>query len=368
MTKGRGLGYMLQLDSLRALAVAGVVVYHLGLARPWGTVRWGGAGVELFFVLSGFLITGILLAARDKIESGRESRGGAVRLFYIRRFLRIFPIYYVTLAVVAGIGIGAARSTLPWHVAYLSNVYFARHGWNGAISHLWSLSVEEQFYLVWPWLILFLPRRMLPRAVVAAIAVGPLFRLACVIAGVNEIAIEVLPFGCLDLLGFGALLAYLRWSDTPLPRWLPAAAAMALVIAVGFEIARLYDVIVGPEIVSGRIARSLFFGWVVVRGADGFKGLGGAILSLRPLAAIGRISYAIYLFHNFANELAQKFFHYALDRPYPDSIVAQRLITVGGTLAAAAVSWRYFEGPINRFKERFHAGPPPHVEPAEVMR
>jgi peptidoglycan/LPS O-acetylase OafA/YrhL len=344
-----------------------VVVYHLGLQSPWGVVRWGGAGVELFFVLSGFLITGILLNARDKIENGRETRGDAVRLFYIRRCLRIFPVYYLTLFIVAGIGIGAARPTLPWHLAYLSNVYFALHGWNGAISHLWSLSVEEQFYLLWPWLILFLPRRALPRVIAGAIAVGPLFRSICVLSGVNEIAIEVLPFGCLDLLAFGALLAYLRWTDAP-PRWLPLAAAMALPVAVALEAARLYDVAVQPEIVLGRVARGLFFGWVVMGAADGFGGLAGRILELRPLAAIGRVSYAIYLFHNFANELARKLFQYALAMPFPESPAVQRLITVGGTLAAAAISWRYFEGPINRFKERFHVPPAPLHEPAEAAR
>jgi peptidoglycan/LPS O-acetylase OafA/YrhL len=360
--------YLPQLDSLRALAVAGVVVYHLGLPSPWGVVRWGGAGVELFFVLSGFLITGILLNAREKIEAGRETRGDAVRLFYIRRCLRIFPIYYLTLFIVAGIGIGAARSTLPWHLAYLSNVYFALHGWNGAISHLWSLSVEEQFYLLWPWLILFLPRRVLPQVILGAITVGPLFRLICVALGVNEIAIEVLPFGCLDLLAFGALLAHFRRGGEPLPRWLPVAAAIALPLAVVLEVSRLYDVAVPPEIVLGRVMRGLFFGWVVARAADGFGGITGTILELKPLAAIGRVSYAIYLFHNFANELARKFFQYALAMPFPESPAVQRLITVGGTLAAAAISWRYFEGPINRFKERFHVPPTPLHEPAEAAR
>jgi peptidoglycan/LPS O-acetylase OafA/YrhL len=347
---------MRQLDSLRAFAVAGVVVYHLGVDATWARIRWGGAGVELFFVLSGFLITGILLAARDKMDAGKQSGGGAVKQFYIRRFLRIFPIYYLTLFVVAGIGIGPARPTLPWHLAYLSNVYFALRGaWNGPISHLWSLSVEEQFYLLWPWFILFLPRRALKPFILGAVLLGPLFRLACVLGGVGEIAIEVLPFGCLDLLAFGGLLAYLRHEDALPMRPLAIAAAIALPVAIACEAARLYDVFAGPEIVLGRIARGVLFGWLVARGADGFAGLGGAILNARPLAAIGRVSYAIYLFHNFAHELAVKFFYYALGRQFPESPVAGRLITVGGTLAAAAISWRYFEGPINRFKERFHS-------------
>jgi peptidoglycan/LPS O-acetylase OafA/YrhL len=356
---------MVQLDSLRAFAVAAVVLSHLGLHSDFvQRIGWGRLGVELFFVLSGYLITRILLTARTAVDEGTEPRGTAIRLFYIRRCLRIFPIYYLTLFVTAAIGIHPVRQTLLWHLSYLSNVYFSLRGaFDGPISPLWSLAVEEQFYLLWPWFILFLPRRALRSFIVATIFVGPLWRLACVALGANDIATETITFGCLDLLAIGALLAESRWSErdeAPLRRF----AFPALIVAGIALLLVAFSIGLRAELVYGRFARALVFVWIVARASEGFGGGVGKLLSFRPIAAIGRISYGIYLLHAFTPELAMKFFHYALARPYPQSAAAQHLIAVVGTVAGAAISWRYFEAPINRFKERFHAEPVAMHEPA----
>ncbi len=346
---------MPQLDSLRGLAIAGVIVSHLHFESPLLQIGWGRYGVELFFVLSGFLITGILLKAREQVDAGRRTGGAAVRQFFIRRVLRIFPIYYLTLAVTAIIGIAPVRETLGWHLLYASNIYFALRGdWNGPISHLWSLAVEEQFYLFWPWLILFLPRRWLRLAIVIAVVAGPLYRLGCVLLGANAIATESLLFGCLDGLGIGSLLAYLRWDDT-LPEWFQRAGGwIALPLVLFFQSVVIFPQLVQAELVAGRTCRAVLFGWVVQRAAAGFRGVPGAMLSFAPLAWLGRISYGLYLFHNFAFDVAQKVLHYGFRIELPPTLAVWRTTMVAGSVLMAAVSWRYFEAPINRFKERFH--------------
>src|SRR5262245_37077801 len=144
--------------------------YHLG-------INWGATGVDLFFVLSGFLITGILLACRRPLEDGLQSVGFTARRFYARRFLRIFPLYYAVLAL-ASVALTLEPAILASLWTYTFNLVGA---WKGAlsgrlISHFWSLAVEEQFYLVWPWVILLVPRRALVPLVCATIAVGPLSR------------------------------------------------------------------------------------------------------------------------------------------------------------------------------------------------
>ena len=137
--------HMPQLDGLRTLAVAAVIWSHWVPPYQFG-FEWGVMGVNLFFVLSGFLITGILLDSRaGAVRPG--DRWFAIRQFYTRRVLRIFPLFYMTLALLVLVNVRPVRQTFLWHVCYLSNVYFFRQGaWIGQISHFWSLAVEEQFY------------------------------------------------------------------------------------------------------------------------------------------------------------------------------------------------------------------------------
>src|SRR6478735_4517700 len=128
-----------QLDGLRAIAVGCVMAFHF-IPGVEQIAPLGSIGVRLFFVLSGFLITRILLASRE------QDLATATKSFYIRRSLRIFPVFYLVLAITWAMNIGPVRSTIGWHVTYLTNAYlFDRGSWHGSISHLWSLAVEEQF-------------------------------------------------------------------------------------------------------------------------------------------------------------------------------------------------------------------------------
>ncbi len=206
MNSTRPVGYLPQLDGLRTVAVGLVLVWHWlpGYALPWLD---GEFGVRLFFVMSGLLITGILLDARTKSEQGIGTRFGVLHAFYIRRALRIFPVYYATLFVTYALGFDSVCDGLAWHLTYTSNMLFALKGeWSGYALHLWALSVEEQFYLVWPWAVLFAPRRYLIGCAVGAIGIGVASKSLLLAAG-QPVAANVLTVSALDTLGIGAFFA-----------------------------------------------------------------------------------------------------------------------------------------------------------------
>ena len=135
----RNSGYMVQLDGLRAIAVSFVLLHHFySPLHDYLGGALGTYGIKLFFVLSGFLITGILLDARSLIERHEISKGFAFRQFYIRRTLRIFPAYYLILFISLVAGNPDVRSDIWWYATYTTNILVASRGWFGeATAHLW---------------------------------------------------------------------------------------------------------------------------------------------------------------------------------------------------------------------------------------
>lgn len=362
--------YMIQLDALRALAVFAVMLQHFVPDSSQGSILyffksilpWGKLGVSLFFVLSGFLITGILLRCRDTIDLAKQNNWFTIKRFYIRRFLRIFPIYYLTLVVTAIASIPSVRETFFWHLTYTSNIYIALTGnWNdGPITHFWSLSVEEQFYLFWPFVILFVPKNKLLATIFITIIIGPLFRLAGVGASLNSTQIYVLTFSCLDLLGIGAILAFYSYKAAYFKQfktylcnfgfWVCGPLLIALQIMERLHIGNVINIVIEPTITA------FFFVWLIDRAAQGFGGVTGTILELKPLVYLGKISYGIYVYHNFMNPiisdiLPNVFQHSGL--PYPSSLTSQVFLKTVATLIVAVLSWHIIEKPINDFKKHF---------------
>ena len=313
----------------------------------------GAIGVRIFFVLSGFLITAILLNGRgDEVRTAGRSRH-FLRQFYVRRFLRIFPAYYFALAITAAVNIRPVRETILWHIAYLSNVYFAHRGTTyGPITHLWSLSVEEQFYLIWPWIILFTPKRWLCSAVIATIAIGPLFRLTMQLAGCNELAVMWLPFGCLDTLATGALLAIMsdasfgitHWK-TPLLKvcgWIGAAIYILCAVAPSHFI---------PAVTLGDLGLAMFGFWLIGTAAIGFRGWFGKLLAAPTIVYVGTISYGLYIYHNFMAIVVPHMFARLLN--LQSGGYSFFLLCTAAALVTASLSWFLFEKPINSFKRYF---------------
>jgi len=219
----RALDFMPQLDGLRAFAVSAVLVHHLLdvsiLPEAPFALSWGLLGVRLFFVLSGFLITGLLLSGRDAVEVRSVSRLHVLKQFYVRRALRIFPLYYLVIVLAMAFGDADARAQLPWLATYTYNFWISALGWFPAhFSHFWSLCVEEQFYLVWPLVVLFAPRSRLFGIALTMCALGPIYRLVAWNLAFGEVAFYTLTPSSLDSLGMGAMLAIASRSATdPMP-------------------------------------------------------------------------------------------------------------------------------------------------------
>ncbi len=344
-------GYKPQLDSLRAFAVLAVLIGH------FAGVPIAIQGVQLFFVLSGFLITSILLDCKSQIDGQDGSRAFLLREFYIRRFLRIFPPYYALLLALtllnaldngnlgqSGVSFG---QSLVFHATYTSNVWFAFTGrWDPwTTSHFWSLAIEEQFYLFWPLIVLWVPRRSLWLAATLLIALGPVSRWLMLAHGANKIAFGTLTPAYFDFLGLGAFLAIVRVQPrAPFVLRLFGVTASA-VIAIGVSFAMNFK---GLDVFLWALA----FTGLVSKASEGFTGSVALLLNSSPLRYLGRISYGIYLYHLPAVVLVEKSLK-QLGFTLP-SIGPRRFALAGAvTLALAALSWHFLEAPINRLKRFF---------------
>lgn len=285
------------LDGLRAIAVSMVIVDHFG----HGFVALGGLGVSIFFVLSGFLITTLLLRELDK--TGDVS----LKAFFARRSLRIFPAYYVFLAFSAVIdfhqGDERIRPVIVPAVFYYLNYYHALHGHsNASVAHAWSLAVEEQFYLLWPVAFLAITRwrrDWLPGTLVAVICMVALWRtLAYTTLGLGQAwAYDAFDCRC-DALAAGCLLAVLLGNVTVRQRLSNCAQrGWPLLVA-------LPPIILIEVIDQGRFRYSLGFtlnalliAFVISQLVLKPQALLVRILDSAPLSFIGGISYGMYLYH-----------------------------------------------------------------------
>jgi peptidoglycan/LPS O-acetylase OafA/YrhL len=295
-------GHHPALDGIRGLAIALVFLYHCSTleADLFFEVYPGWAGVDLFFVLSGLLITGLLLDAKGSPRYYRD--------FVVRRGLRIFPLYYATLAVIfAGIAIGNAtnlKSLLPvqgYFWSYIPNLLYAFHGWpvpTMMLNHFWSLGVEEQFYLLWPLPVMLLGARKLAWVCVGGIVLSIGLR----------VLHPVMPFAYVftaarfDGLLLGALVAIgLRHAPDLLVRlrpWALAAGLLGMTVVLVRE--RSLDMTTPTMMMVGYAAIGLFFAWLVSgtfvedRTGDRLR----AWFRAPVLRTLGQYAYGLYVFHN----------------------------------------------------------------------
>ena len=340
--KTRILGF----DGLRALAFVLVFISHKAMSGV--SERYGTAGVWLFFVLSGFLITRILAAHRADIEAGISTVGASMQEFYVRRTLRIFPVYYlflvlITVAATFGlIDLGDAWRQLSYWL-YLGNVYIEFHDW-GPVGHLWSLAVEEQFYLLFAPLALFLPLKRLPLTCASLILVSIAAHLVLlrIDAGDNHFdANSFVNFGLLGLGGLAGLAA-----DRPLPSLLRSNVAIGLTLLVYLVLPALMSK--QEWLQAGRLG-GVLAAVLLVQIYQSQRGLAVSLLNWAPLRSLGVISYGAYLFHPVISCGA---FLDAAGYQGPAPEVAGMLLDFTATVVIAGLSWRYFEAPVRNLAGR----------------
>ncbi|MDG2531886.1 acyltransferase family protein [Caulobacter endophyticus] len=350
-----------QLDAVRALAIGAVIVEHYGgreLNRlfPMGA---GSVGVGLFFCLSGFLITSSLLTEfSDKSLDRRQ----VWLSFYVRRLLRLAPAYYGWILVLVLLGIEPVASSWPWHAAYLSNVW---HSLGNPMLDFWSLAVEEQFYVLWPFVIAFTPRRVLPLAIIATTIVGSLaFKAAAAAAGISSDAIQTLLFSNMTELGFGGLLAVsclrrgkafdFSWYVGSTRRWFNVVALIALLNAtVAWYLVHTKG---AYRYYFNDMTCAVVFVWIIINASIGFRGVIGRIFDNPVVQYIGRISYGLYLTHNFVPDIIVKYFG-----EQPKIVLGPASLAL--SLIICALSWKFYEQPFLKLKDRFRPRRRPTAPP-----
>ena len=360
-------GYLIQLDGLRFVAVALVLVDHW--LAEFNIVPFGPLGVTLFFVLSGFLITRILMVSREKNIGQEGGMGRYLRKFYIRRTLRIFPIYYLSIAVLYALNVPPVRDTLAWCLLYATNIYIAvNQHWMGVIDHFWSLAVEEQFYIFFPFVIFLIPRRWLVSFLVSMIGLSILLRFYFYYAGYEWVVNYVSMPMCLDSFGLGGLMAWMQLRRPELfikvfknPIWI--LVGLACWIAVVYWSKTFVEIHNVANDVIDRFVSSVLCFFLIGKAVLGFKGGMKWFLENPVSNYLGKISYGMYLYHNFI----YNHFHTPPTHPtmrilnkihgylptLTESLAFQMVYFFFLTTCLAALSWHFIEKPINSLKDKY---------------
>lgn len=305
------------LDTLRAFAVIFVIIQHWGPVYDASTpvelfvktilVPDGATGVYIFFTLSGFLITSILVNAR--FSTTTPDRPSILKNFIIRRTLRIFPIYYIFLfALYHLLSWPAMKSELPWCLTYTTNFMIMKtNSWAAMAGHLWTLAIEEQFYLLWPWIILFVNEKYLKYVFAAGILAG-------VVTTCITLQTKIEPFmvyNCMDSFAIGGFYAYARRDADFVKKFekvVKWVGPFLLIPYFGWKLLA-FKLSIYTLIILKKTADSFIAIWLIVLIVNNKSERNRKyFLENRSLNFIGRISYCVYLIHPFVPRLTGPLF------------------------------------------------------------
>lgn len=365
--------YVGEVDALRCLAMTAVILQHCQL------LPFGWTGVWLFFVISGFAITSSLLGS----GRAKHSKPGLIRNFYLRRCLRIWPVYFLVVAVnivaATSLGKGEIISALPWLATFTYNYRMILDGeiWP-ANGHLWTISVEEQFYLAFPFLFAYLTKERLAAALAICVALGPVLRILLTAwfgalpwdDELKAFAVMVFAPAHFDAFALGALLALFRPFLAARLHLARLFLAAALGMAVLYASIYLSINIALKGFGSGAL-RCIYSGILWGEGRQiwvysAVTGLAGAVIvlilagegwllrlcRLPLLQPIGRVSYGAYVYHAPVLMLHHALFGSAAASSLAFSL-GKFVFAYPLTLAIAFFSYRYFEAPILKLRTHF---------------
>jgi peptidoglycan/LPS O-acetylase OafA/YrhL len=364
------------LDGVRGTAILLVVLHHAAQFSPDPAaqplvrllnhaLQAGWLGVDVFFVLSGFLITGVLLDARG---SGPRPPDGFFRSFYARRALRILPLYYLAVGAILVLHPVATPRGTWWLWLFLVNIVIARaNDWNAgppATAHLWSLAVEEQFYLVWPVLIAWLPARAFRLVTYGLVIVAPIVRAVLVSHG-HGIAAHVLTSARADALALGACAAFAvreRRRSIEIAQFIAGAAVIGLLYMLTRD--QLIDQAGATALLGGLECATVLTAAVIylaVAAPGSFRWLSNPVLT-----SLGKYSYAMYLIHLPMRHTIATWVGDHVSGALP-MLMCNIVLLLGLSWIGAWILWRVIERPALSLKRYFPMPTPvgaPVVEPA----
>ncbi len=356
------MNYRIQVDGLRFFAIISVLIGHW---MAWETnnpilkhTPWGH-GVILFFVISGFLITSILLKQKQKIEERKTSFAKAVKTFYIRRFFRIFPVYFLLLFYLYYINYPKTRELFIWMVTYTTNIYQGLSNEAiGNFTHFWSLAVEEQFYIFWPILIFLVPKKHLMKFFVGTLIVSFLSRLGCVLLYPDNwrLSSYFTPNLLLPLV-LGAILAYIKEEHVvKFYNFFKASYAILALVVYGFIF--YYFAIISNNGIFKQLFDEYVFSivcvfFVATAAIDGFSYLFKIVLENKFVNYTGKISYGIYIYHLFILNFFWDVFTKET-RITTDSKHTAWFMYFLVCYSIATLSFYVIEKPINKLKNKFN--------------
>lgn len=366
--------YFKQLNGIRFIAVLLVLIDHwLIPINPFSFL--GHLGVVIFFVLSGFLITRILFENADSCRTHHSSPFVKMIRFIYRRSLRIFPIYFLLLFVGFVFQLSNFSNLSLWLITYMPNFYIISHqGWMGVWDHLWSLAVEEQYYLLFPYFIFFVSVSRYPRLLLSMLLLGLGARLGFYLFAAHEVKENfwmisyVNPIAAIDSFGLGGVLAYLFHYKQSLYEKLVAQVyllPLSLLLFGGILVLSEQSTYVHDNIYSivfERLFAGLFSFFLIAQALSNQTWIMGRFLQVGWVSYLGQISYGIYLYHN----VVYNYYHMKgntiigylsnflpeLTSELPNFIYLKFAISFIIVLVLASVSWFFIEKPINRFKNR----------------
>ncbi len=350
--------YIPGLNGLRAIAVFVVIFFHWGLPPfpPFIFLQKyfpnGNFGVNIFFVISGFLISSILLYEKNKAAENQTTGRKIIINFYVRRFLRIFPIYYITLLLLLFSSLPNYKDNFIYYLTYTENfhVYF-NHGWD-SFSHTWSLGVEEQFYIIWPCIIILAKKSWLVYVFIFFILIGPAFSFFQTTYLKPALNVFILTPSCFDAFGIGALIAYyyINKDLVRIKKWVK--------VLLPFSIFLFFYWIFAPN--GGhfqylkRFSDSIIAtGLILFCLSDSYTSLRNKLLENKLMYHLGIVSYGIYLFHYaipYFYSRAKQSLHVSFGRY--DTIIDYTLMLLL-LLLIAFISYFKIERPILKLKQSF---------------